>query len=230
MKTNVNQFPIRALLFDLDGTVVDNSEAHYRAWQELGAKFGKTISRDEYATHYLGRNTRQVVTTIWNEQFDDAALRDLYKQKLTMYRSVLPQYGRIVKGFEVLHSWARLHGLPVGLVTNATPESRQATLEVFGLNEAFDCIVGVDHGLPLKPDPAMYHHAAAVLGIQDQDCVIFEDSPVGLVAAKRAGMSAVGITTHHDSSGLARAVFTIDDYDQLYLVSQNDGRHMIGKK
>jgi beta-phosphoglucomutase len=230
MKTTPPQFQVRALLFDLDGTVVDNSEAHYQAWRELGAQSGKTISRDEYARLYLGKNTREVVETIWHEQPSDAALQDLYEQKLALYSSFLLEYGRVVNGFTELHARAQVHGLPIALVTSATPKSRQTTLEAFGLEDTFGCIVGVDHGLPIKPDPAMYQHAAAQLGVPAQDCVIFEDSPLGLQAGLTAGMKAVGVTTTHDANGLTGADFAIDDYGQLDFVATKNGSCLIGKK
>jgi beta-phosphoglucomutase-like phosphatase (HAD superfamily) len=230
MSAPTTQFRAHALLFDLDGTVIDNSEAHYQAWRKLGAQFGKTISRDDYTERYLGKNTREVIRTVWNEQPDDSALQSLYSQKLTIYSELLAEYGRVVDGFTELHAWAQAHNLPVGLVTNSTPQSRQATLGAFGLTDAFECVVGADHGLPLKPDPAMYRHAAALLGVQAQDCVIFEDCPVGLEAGRKADMNVVGITTTHEPVALANAHFTIHHYGQLHFAVDKNGRHIIGKK
>jgi len=191
---------VRALLFDLDGTIVDTGELHYRASVETLAAFGISIERDTYDRVIHGNSNENIVRYFFPA--DDAAKRFRYVEaKELAFRaslgSVVPMPGLI----ELL-DWAEERGIGTAIVTNAPRDNTDSILSVLGLDRWFAAVVLGDDLERGKPDPMPYRTALESLGISSDAAVGFEDSTHGIHALKGAGVFAFGVATGLSSDRL----------------------------
>lgn len=182
-----------ALIFDLDGVVVDSMPVHTLAWQGYLERLG--VSRNDIATHMHGRRNDEIVREFLGPEvpaetaFEHGAAKErLFRQMMCgrLTESVVPG----VAGF-----LSRTMGIPVALATNAEPANVTFVLDGTGLRRWFQAIVDGSQVKRAKPDPEVYLTAAERLKTAPRNCIVFEDSPVGVAAARAAGMRVAGILT-----------------------------------
>src|SRR5690606_20312061 len=194
---------MRALIFDLDGVIVDTAEFHYLAWKMVGEEFGfsltreqnerlKGISRRDSLIKILGWANTSVVPTHFEQIMFDKNEYDISLVDQITPRDALPGVQ------EFIHSARQ-----VGYQTAIGSASRNAPfiLLKLELTEAFDVILDGNSVKTTKPDPEVFTRAADQLGVGYDQCVVFEDSAAGIEAAKSVGMVTVGIGTSSHLSG-----------------------------
>ncbi len=178
-------------LFDLDGTLVDSMEAHFRAWKTAFAASGapsEAFPWEEFVAHG-GRSAQDVVASVnaaYGLHMDTAAVSAL---KRRCYLDVIA--GMRLPVVEETVAWARglrEKGIPYAIGTGSLRRGACATLAAAGIEELFPVIVtpeDVEHG---KPAPDMFLKAASLIGVEPRDCLVFEDAEPGIAAARAAGM------------------------------------------
>jgi beta-phosphoglucomutase family hydrolase len=197
--------PIQAFIFDMDGTLVDNMPFHMDAWVQLMAEQGIPIERDEFLRQTAGNTNAMILRRFINEALTDAEVDNLGEYKEELYRAVYRGNVNPLNGLHAFLLEARRQGIKLGVATSATPENIDFVLSEIGLREDFDAIVGavdITHG---KPDPEIFLVSAERLGVAPEACLVFEDAPAGIEAARRAGMRAAVVLTSLDVSELADA-------------------------
>jgi beta-phosphoglucomutase len=200
--------PGLALVFDLDGVVVDSMPVHQVAWrrylQSIGVDAQDIISRmhgrrnDEIVRDFLGPNATP------GEVFEHGAAKErLFREVMgeRLHESLVPGIAAWLK---------RTAGTPVALATNAERPNIDFVLDSAGLRSYFQVIVDGSQVPRPKPAPDVYLRAAHELGIPPRHCIVFEDSPVGVTSARAAGMRVVGVLTH--PSPLADIQFAVSDF------------------
>jgi len=185
-----------AFLFDLDGVIIHSMPMHTEAWQVYLKRYG--IDPGDIESRMHGRRNDQIVASYFGADLprDDAFHHGAAKEAL--FREMMsPQFDRhIVPGIGAFLS--RYDTVPKGLGTNAEPANVDFVLDTAGLRPFFRVIVdGMQVHHP-KPHPEIYLTGAQRLGVEPSRCVVFEDSPSGVAAARAAGMRVVGITTTAD--------------------------------
>jgi beta-phosphoglucomutase len=179
---------IKAILFDLDGVLVDATEWHYEALNRALGLFGYTISRYEHLTTYNGLPTRRKLEMLSVEKGFPRGLHKLVnkiKQKNTreeILRKCTPVFEK-----EFMIRQLRRDGYKLAVCSNSIRESLELMLRASGIYDEFDIILSNEDVTAAKPDPEIYLAACKQLGITPDDAVIVEDAPHGIEAARRAG-------------------------------------------
>jgi beta-phosphoglucomutase family hydrolase len=200
---------IKALLFDMDGVMLNSNPLHRDAWTEYNQRHG-IVTTPEMRLRISGKRNDEVVRDFFGADLSDEEVMAHGRAKEALYRGLMGERlpGAIVPGIEAF--LARHGALKTALVTNAEPANVNFVLDGSGLRRYFDAVVtGDDVQLP-KPHPDIYLRAAELLRVAPSDCVVFEDSPIGVAAALAAGMRVVGVATSEPD--LAGASLMIADF------------------
>ncbi|HEY9696837.1 MAG TPA: HAD family phosphatase [Trichocoleus sp.] len=208
---------LKALLFDLDGTLANTDPVHFQNWQEILQTFGVSIDRSLYRTHFSGRRNIEIVQDVL-PQLSPEAGNELSAQKEAMFRTQVESLTPMPGLLEVL-KWADEQQLQRAIVTNAPVENVEFMLRVLHLEEVFPLVILGDE-LPLgKPDPMPYLAALDHLNITAEEAIAFEDSPSGIRSAVAAGIPTVGIASTHDPQRLYQlgATLVVDDFTAKHL-------------
>lgn len=209
---------LKALLFDLDGTLTHTDPTHMRAWIEELAAHGLEIDEPFYRTNISGRLNPDIVADLLPE-LDSGASDRLIDRKEGRFRELAERLDPL-PGLESLLAWARERDLALALVTNAPRRNAMFMLDALDLTDAFPTFV-LGHEAPAgKPDPAPYRMALEQLGVDPRAGIAFEDSVSGVRSAHGAGLVVVGVTTTHSDDELrsAGAKLTVRDFsaDELW--------------
>lgn len=153
-----------AILFDLDGTIVNTDPIHYIAWQQKLADHGIEIDEAFYQSRISGRLNPEIVKDIL-PQLSDAEGLKFADEKEALFRELAPNL-KPLNGFAELLAWTDAHKLKRALVTNAPRANAEFMLEVLGIKEAFEIVVLAEDCTAGKPDPTPYQVALSQLGIK----------------------------------------------------------------
>jgi len=187
--------PGLALLFDMDGVLIESTGVHTAAWEAYLARHG--IPSAGVMEKMLGKRNDQIVRVLWGPLITEEEVFRHGADKEQLYREMMaPVFERhIVPGVEGFVRAARSQGVPCALATNAEPANVDFVLDRLGLRHCFQVIVDGHQVRRPKPDPEVYLTAASRLGVAPHNCVIFEDSPGGLQAARASGGRVVAVLT-----------------------------------
>lgn len=209
--------PSRAIIFDMDGTMVDSMPAHGRSWADFARRHGVTMPVAEILRRTTGRNGVECIRELLGAETTEARALELIAEKESVYRELFGPVFREVDGFNEFAQKVQKRGLKLAVATAGDKHNIAFVLEHLKLAQAPHAIVGGDEGLPGKPEPALFLEAARRIAVAPADCIVFEDAPFGIEAARRAGMRAVGICTTHPPEELAgpHVLAHARDYRQL---------------
>lgn len=213
-----------ALVFDLDGVIVDSTPLHNEAWRVYMQGLGIPCENIE-ARMYARRNDEIVLDFFGNhltseEIFKHGAQKErLYREMMAarLDTSLIPG----VAGFLERHA-----GVSKAVASNAEPENINFVLDGLALKRYFQVIIdGMQVERP-KPHPDIYARAAKMLNVEPANCIVFEDSPIGIEAARGAGARVVGIETHASVSGVDLRVrdFTRPELEEWLSAQTATGR------
>jgi beta-phosphoglucomutase len=184
---------LKALIFDMDGTLVHSDPVHLEAFVEVLAPEGVTISDELYRTSIIGRTNEAIFADLLPHL--DAEGQEAYaKEKEATFRRMATSL-KPLDGLLDLFGWAEKQGVRVALVTNAPLLNATHMLDVLGIADRFDVAITIDQVERGKPDPLPYLTALERLGLAPEEAVAFEDSPSGMRAAKAAGLFSFGVLT-----------------------------------
>lgn len=197
-----------ALIFDLDGVIVDSMPVHELAWRRYLESLG--FDGGDIPARMHGRRNDEIVRDFLGQAIDHDTVLAHGAAKEQVFREMLGDRLRenLVAG---IAEWLdHVEGAPIALATNAERANIDFTLDGAGLRQYFDVIVDGSEVSRPKPAPDVYLRAAELLKIAPGNCIVFEDSPVGVAAALAAGMRVVGVRTH--SSPLDGVVFSVANF------------------
>jgi beta-phosphoglucomutase len=206
---------LHALLFDMNGVMVDDMPFHERAWIALAARHGNTLTTDEFRREMSGRRNRDNIRHIFGDALSDAEVHAYQIEKEEAYRDAYRPYRAPLSGLVPLLVEARAAGLRVAVVTSAPKENVDFVLDGLDLRRQFDVVVGEEDVQRSKPDPEIYLLAALRLGVDSERCIVFEDSLAGIASGVAAGMTVVGVTTTHKPDELRHCALVIADFRSL---------------
>ncbi|HEX8550888.1 MAG TPA: HAD family phosphatase [Abditibacteriaceae bacterium] len=181
-----------ALLFDMDGTLVDNMGYHRQTWIEWSKREGLPGTEAEILAQTHG-TIGEIVRRFFPHITDDAELFAIGERKEALYREIYAPHLRLIPGLSAVLEAAKERGFPIALATAGDRTNVAFTIDGLDVRRYFDAIVSgedVQHG---KPNPEVFLIAAQRLGITPEKCLVFEDSPEGAEAARLAGMPCVVI-------------------------------------
>ncbi len=210
----------RALIFDMDGTIVDNMGFHTQSWITFFARRGRDIDADEFFRTTAGRQGKEIIRSYMGEDLQDEEVLLLNHEKEAVYRELYAPHRKAVEGFEDLVADARSQGIALAVGTAAPPANVEFTLDGLDLRRHFDTVVGATDVARGKPHPDVFIEAARRCGAEPANCIVFEDAPLGVEAARRAGMRCVVITTTLPAEAFAEfdnVVRIVSDFSELSL-------------
>lgn len=200
-----------ALLFDLDGVVVDTEPVHEEARRRVYARHGIPLERVRDIP-VIGRNTDAIFSEIHARVPFPIPLTQAIREKRDEFVSLLGNSVTPLPGVRDL--LARVRGrLKTALVTASARQNVDAVLRGTGLANAFDAVVAAEDVALWKPDPEGYLLAAKRLKIAPPSCVVIEDSPVGVEAGRAAGMRVIGVRTGQGGQSPKDADLVVDDLE-----------------
>jgi HAD superfamily hydrolase (TIGR01509 family) len=184
-----------AAIFDLDGTIVDNMPLHVEAFAIFSSRHGLPPLTMDDRRRLDGKRNREIFPDLFGRPLTSSELRAYEREKESLYRQL--SAGRLVPlpGFERLVEALRRRGLPMAIATSAPAENVEHTLREIRLDTASLTVVRGDQVPRGKPWPDVFLEAASRIGVPPARCAAFEDAPIGVSAAKAAGMIAVAVTT-----------------------------------
>jgi beta-phosphoglucomutase len=203
-----------AALFDLNGTVVDDMRLHGEAWRNVSRQFGPEVPAERFYRDWAGWTSGDVLARLAGRAIPTETVHELVEAKEACYREMFRSQVREVPGCVTFLRRLRAAGVKLALATSASAENRALALASLGIAADFDRVVGPEGGRRGKPAPDIFLAAASALGVAPERCVVFEDAVNGVVAARAAGMRAVGIATAFTVEELraAGAEWAADDY------------------
>jgi beta-phosphoglucomutase len=190
----------RAVLWDLDGTLIDSAGHHWTAWRETLAGEGRAVTPEDFANTFGKRNDE-----ILRELFGPGVARDWMDQvsetKERAYRALLRSEGLVaLPGALEWLSQLRQAGWKQALASSAPQPNIEAVFDVLGFGRYLDVVVSADEVGRGKPDPALFRESARRLGVSPARCIVVEDAPAGIEGARRAGMRSIGVLSAHHGS------------------------------
>ncbi|MGE5042089.1 MAG: HAD family hydrolase [Candidatus Levyibacteriota bacterium] len=209
---------IQAVIFDMDGVMIDNMGYHDQAWEAFLKRYGKPMSYEERLRRITSRRNHEILGDLFGEDTSDKRRAELSTEKEAIYRELYE--GKVVEvpGLTEAIKELRRRGLKLGIATTALRSNRDFALQELGMTNTFDVIVGNEDVTRGKPDPQIFTLTAERLEAQSAHCLVFEDSPLGIQAAKAAGMRAVGLVTTHQRSELKAAEAAVKDFTKIQFV------------
>jgi beta-phosphoglucomutase family hydrolase len=209
--------PLRAAIFDMDGTLVDNMAYHNHAWEVISARLGVPMSAERFQRSYAGKKNEEIFPELLGRPLAPAELDALADEKESLYRELYRPHLALTRGVADLIRGLREAGVPLAVATAAPRANRDFVLDGLGLRGTFTRVVGAEEVRRGKPAPDMFLLAAEGLGVAANACIVFEDAANGVRAALAAGMVAVGITTAAPAADLlgAGAAWAAPDFASL---------------
>jgi beta-phosphoglucomutase family hydrolase len=208
----------RAFVFDMDGTIVDNMAFHTDSWLRFFELRGQTLDADEFFRATAGRQGREIMRSYLGEHLTDDELALLDHEKESLYRELYAPHRKAVDGFDALIAQAKAQGVKLAVGTAAPPANVEFTLDGLDLRRHFDAIVGATDVARGKPHPDVFLKAAELCGVAPEHCIVFEDAPLGVEAARRAGMRCIVLTTTLPASSFAgfdNVIAIVRDFTEL---------------
>ena len=209
---------VGALIFDMDGTMVDSMPHHAETWLVFAKKHNVNLSIEEMMRRTTGRTGLECVRVLLDQpDLEETLAWAMVHEKEALYREVFGPIFKEVAGFKTFAAQARARGLKIGVGTAGDIQNVEFVLKHLQLHPAPDAIARGDEGLTGKPTPAIFLEAAKRISMQAEHCIVFEDAPFGIEAARRAGMRAVAICTSHSAAELAgpHVIAAATDYNEL---------------
>ena len=203
-----------AVLWDMDGVLVDSGDFHYTAWAETIAREGLPPYTREQFNASFGMDNRGVLTTLLGREPEPAWLARASDEKEAAFRHAIRGKAKPLPG---VVSWlARLQaaGVRQAVASSAPPPNIDLLIDTMDLRQYFNAVVST-WGMRGKPDPGVFLEAARQVGVPPQRCLVVEDAIAGVTAAKRAGMACLAVTNTNTREALAAADLIIDSLEEV---------------
>jgi beta-phosphoglucomutase family hydrolase len=206
----------KGLIFDMDGTLVHNMHFHRQAWYAFLEKHGIDVVDEDFDRKNAG-TILEIVPRFFEGVTDTAEIMRLGMEKEALYREIYRPHVNPLPGLREFLEAARKGGLKLALATAADQGNIDFTLEELGITGHFDAITGSEEVKKGKPDPEVFLISARKLGFGPAECIVFEDSHVGIQAGLAAGMEVIAMATTHTRAELnERPLLAIlEDYNAI---------------
>ena len=215
---------VKGVIFDMDGTMVDSLPYHHEAWR-IFFNENKVENFSEKLKDYKGGGTLDLMKAVYGDRYSLKELKKMSDEKEIIFRRIYKGNVKPIKGFKKFLIDVKSRNILVGLASNAIRKNVSLIIKELEIYNDFDSIIcgdEVDNG---KPNPEMFNKTIDRFKINKNECLIFEDSLEGIIAANNSGINVIGITSSssHKSLKDAGASETIENY-----VNINDKLKKIG--
>lgn len=209
----LNSYQAEAVIFDLDGTLIDNNAFHLQTWKKYLEKIGRDISQENYNLHINGRTNHDAMEYIYGKQMTNEESLGYALEKEAFYREIYQPFIKPINGLIQFLEILQELNIPMAIATSGIQPNIDFMFEHIDIKKYFKLVVNSSHIKKGKPNPEIYLKAAALLEIEPKNCLVFEDAVVGIQSGKSAGMKVIALATTHPKDELKQADKIVDDYN-----------------
>ncbi len=207
-RARTTEVPPFGVIFDMDGVLVDSADAHWRSWELLSVEVGRPVSKQDFLTTF-GRQNRDIIPLLFGPVSPERLVQ-LGDRKEAIYRDLIRKRPPIVEGaVELIHDLHRA-GAALAVGSSGPRANIELVIAAMGLSDRVMVIVSSNDVSRGKPDPQVFQVACDWLGLPPRNCVVIEDAPSGVAAAKAAGAYCVAVMMHHSREALSAADIVVD--------------------
>ncbi len=203
-----------AVIFDMDGVIIDSNPYHKISLRQFCEKYGYHLSDEELVNKIYGRTNKDWIASLFGALTKEE-LTNYGEEKEALFREVYKNDISALKGLPEFLKSLKEKNIPVAIGTSAPRSNVDFVLSHTGLENYFSAILDESDVVKGKPDPEIYLKVAARLGYDPCQCIVFEDSLSGVESARRAGAKVVGVATTHSFEELSHTDFIIQDFTGL---------------
>ncbi len=195
-----------AVIWDVDGTLVDTAELHFQAWVLLAEEIKKPFTRADFAGTFGWRNP-EIIPKLFGTHYSESEVAQLGDRKEDLYRTAAQRGVSLLPGVRPLLEGLHAAGFKQGIGSSAPRANLDLILDLTQTAKYFGAVIAMEDTSKGKPNPEVFLRAAGKLDVPPARCLVFEDAPVGVQAARAGGMRCVGVTFvgHHPVESLQRA-------------------------
>jgi beta-phosphoglucomutase len=202
-----------AVLWDMDGVLVDTAGYHYEAWHQTMQKYGINVSLSDFLKVF-GRTTEETALIFLGKTSAEGLIDEISILKENTFREIVRGQASLLPGALTWLDRLSRAGVPQALASSAPQANVDVLVDSTGIRKYFNAVLSESSG-PGKPDPSVFVQAAALLKMDRRRCIVIEDSPAGLEAARRAGMKSIAVTTTRPAEVLQAASIIIESLERL---------------
>ena len=216
MKINLQNFS--AVIFDMDGTMVDNMPYHERAWHLFLDKYHLTVPQKLFKQLYSGKKNTFILPNLFKKELTPSQIKKYSLEKEKLYHQLYSVQIKPIAGLIKILDYLKSHHFLLAVATTAPKPNRELVFRQLNIKNYFKIILGDEDVTKGKPDPEIYLKTAQKLSVDPKQCLVFEDSPAGVTAASLAGMTVAAILTSHTKKELPNADYFFKDFQQIGLL------------
>lgn len=203
-----------AVIFDVDGVLIDSYEPHFKSWLAMFGEHGATFTEEQFRKTF-GRTSHDIIANLYGGELTPEEIEAWDDRKESLYRDLIRHDFPAIDGADELVDALHAEGFKLAVGSSGPPENIALTLECLNRAEKFDAVVTRADVTRGKPDPQVFQIAAERLGVAPEHCVVIEDAAAGIEAANRAGMASVALTGTATRTELAHAQLVVDSLREL---------------
>ena len=201
----------RAVLWDVDGTLINSTEYHFQTWRETLAREDYRLTREDFLRSF-GKRNDAVVRGFLGDNLPVVEIERISEVKEARYRELVRTHGlELLPGVGDWLVRLKADGWLQAIASSAPPANIEAILAATNLIGHFDAVVSAEEVEYGKPDPQVFLVAASKLSVAPRRCIVIEDAPAGVEAGRRAGMRTIGVLTSHANLTADVVVRTLDE-------------------
>ncbi|MBP7496873.1 MAG: HAD family phosphatase [Bacteroidales bacterium] len=206
-----------AVIFDMDGVIIDNISYHIDALNIFCKKYNCTYTDEEFKTYLSGKTVKEVMKFVFRKNLSKEDLIKYSDEKEELYRDLYKPHLKPTTGLLNLLSRLKDENIKTAVATAGPSANVNFVLEGLKIAKYFNAVINGDMVTNGKPHPEIYLKAAKAIDMQPQQCIVIEDSLSGILSGKNAGMKVIGITTVHKKEELYQADYIINNFNELNL-------------
>lgn len=210
-----------AVIFDMDGVIVDNMEYHKKAWGIFLKKYAPEVELEEFSRHF-GKVNKDLLKIVFKKEVSAREEARFGKEKEAVYREIYADHIVPTAGLVEFLTSLKENKIKTAVATAAPRINMDFVFEKTGLRDYFDVLIDASEVTKGKPDPEIYLKAAEKLDCLPKRCLVFEDSMPGIQAAQKAGMKVIALATSHSAERLQSAERVVKDFTEISFDSVRD--------
>jgi len=209
----INFMKLTAVIWDMDGVLLDSGPFHFEAWREIFARYKLSASETQLRRTF-GMTNQQVIQSIVQKPLSVKKVDQIGKEKEILFQRIIQQKAMFLPGVKSWLEAFRQNGIHQALASSGSTGNIEVVLNALDAVSYFDAVVSGD-GLPGKPDPFVFLEAADRLSVVPLNCLVIEDAVAGVRAAKAAGMKCIAVTTTNPAEKFSGADLVLDNLAEL---------------
>ena len=204
----------KAVIWDMDGIIVDSARHHLKGWQIVFQKRGVNYTEKDF-WHNTGKRSDTIIKNVLGKKIPQNEITKIIQEKDETFRQLMGQNIRPFPGVLKLIASLKEHGFKIAIASSAPMENIQLITRSLKIHNHFDTIVSGWEVTRGKPDPQTFLLTAEKLGVEAERCIVIEDAISGVTASKRAGMPCIAVTNTTPREELREADLIIDTLEEI---------------